>query len=623
MKSIHKINLFRIIFLLFLAVVVFLTFKIADRGIEIFRFDSAKESLREASAFYEKAFESAVQNNFSILKAQSLLVAAKNSLESSDPDLHSSSASALSSNFVFDWHELWNEKGDFSSVFVADKDGYILEGIGSVKSVFDKAYFWDEIQKESSLIVQGRKLFGSDEFSVVLVVPLILNGTCEGVVAGILDLSFFQKMLIPSLKDTAFVLDDKQILASTEGFVFPDSDAHSVSDLKTDSDSFFADGKHGLYYIQTLGAKNQSEKIHAVTYVSFENKSLMLQKLSVMFYIITAILIVVFLFLILLFFKLEKEFKDVRNDVEKYKIASEQNQSCIFEYDLVNRKIKFSGNYEYVLGKIKNPIDLMELRKLYVNIHEDDRNVMTHMDDFFEEKQEKFISEIRFRCYDGEFRWFKLTGTSVVDEKSKKIVKFVGNFTNVNSQRIHEQELLHIAETDMLSGLLNKTFFQKNVTDFLSRSDSNFCGAFFIIDLDNFKTTNDTLGHAMGDIAIRDTSQKISLIFSQKDIIGRIGGDEFCVFMCLENVNQNMFAKIIMEKAASLNENLQEYYYNDISSVRISASVGIALWPEQGKDFNELYRHADAALYHVKQHGKDGNAIFSKSMENGDKSFYE
>ena len=145
----------------------------------------------------------------------------------------------------------------------------------------------------------------------------------------------------------------------------------------------------------------------------------------------------------------------------------------------------------------------------------------------------------------------------------------------------------------------------------------------FVIDLDNFKKTNDTLGHSMGDIAIRDASQKISLIFSQKDIIGRIGGDEFCVFMRLDNVNENVAAKIIMDKAASLNDSLQEYYNNDVSSVKVSASVGIALWPQHAATFNELFRCADAALYYVKRHGKDGNVIYSEKMKNGEEVTYD
>ena len=117
----------------------------------------------------------------------------------------------------------------------------------------------------------------------------------------------------------------------------------------------------------------------------------------------------------IMFYKFQKEAADALSDVEKFAIANEQNRSCVFEYDLRSQKIKFSGNYEYVLGKIKNPIDLLALRALYVNIHEEDKTVMAHIQDFFTDNEDTFSSELRFKCADGEYRWFKLSGTTVKD----------------------------------------------------------------------------------------------------------------------------------------------------------------------------------------------------------------
>ena len=137
------------------------------------------------------------------------------------------------------------------------------------------------------------------------------------------------------------------------------------------------------------------------------------------------------------------------------------------------------------------------------------------------------------------------------------------------------------AELDSLSGLLNKGSFESKVTEQISKSKNQIC-AFLIIDLDNFKMINDTLGHSMGDAAISDVAKKISLIFSIKDILGRIGGDEFCAFVVFEKTMP--LSECIMhlnEKTADLCEILNEMYFNEDKYVEISASIGISIYPEQ------------------------------------------
>ena len=98
---------------------------------------------------------------------------------------------------------------------------------------------------------------------------------------------------------------------------------------------------------------------------------------------------------------------------------------------------------------------------------------------------------------------------------------------------LKEQELMHKAEYDSLSGLLNKGSFENKVSAHIAKNTEQTC-ALLIIDLDNFKMINDTLGHSMGDAAISDTAKKISLIVSIQDFLGRIGGDEFSAFVIFD-----------------------------------------------------------------------------------------
>ena len=144
------------------------------------------------------------------------------------------------------------------------------------------------------------------------------------------------------------------------------------------------------------------------------------------------------------------------------------------------------------------------------------------------------------------------------------------------------------------------------------RNGQNAKNALIIIDLDNFKDVNDKLGHMTGDLAIKDAAKKLSLIFSDKDYLGRFGGDEFCVFMCFDSsLTSESILKIINAKAGDLVKTLREGYENEEFKVCITASIGIALYPDHGDSYEELFMKADQALYHVKQNGKNNFKIFN------------
>ena len=130
--------------------------------------------------------------------------------------------------------------------------------------------------------------------------------------------------------------------------------------------------------------------------------------------------------------------------------------------------------------------------------------------------------------------------------------------------------------------------------------------AMFIIDLDDFKSVNDNLGHVMGDKVLTDTADKLAEIFSSRESVGRIGGDEFSAFVSYEGDNTTA-----TDIAARICESIEQTYTAHGVSVHVSVSVGIAVYPEGGNDYEELYRNADKALYSVKSSGKNMYALYS------------
>ncbi|WP_242984556.1 GGDEF domain-containing protein [Clostridium sp. chh4-2] len=133
--------------------------------------------------------------------------------------------------------------------------------------------------------------------------------------------------------------------------------------------------------------------------------------------------------------------------------------------------------------------------------------------------------------------------------------------------------------------------------------------AFFIVDIDNFKRVNDTYGHASGDFVIAEFARNLKDHFREDDIVGRIGGDEFAVFLKIPN--REWLEKKAQQMAAGLRQNVK----TDSGVCSVSASIGIAVYPEMGTDFVTLYKNADLALYYTKKNGKNGYTIFRKEYK--------
>lgn len=163
------------------------------------------------------------------------------------------------------------------------------------------------------------------------------------------------------------------------------------------------------------------------------------------------------------------------------------------------------------------------------------------------------------------------------------------------------------ARTDLLTGLLNKESTRLAATRLLQRSREKDVHALMILDLDDFKKVNDTCGHAAGDVMLCHAAQFLASSFRERDVVGRVGGDEFMVFL------------YDVKDARQMGEHLSAVIaqYNRLPppegcSMQPRCSAGIAFYPQDGRDFDTLYKKADAALYRAKGSGKCQTATFEE-----------
>ena len=138
-----------------------------------------------------------------------------------------------------------------------------------------------------------------------------------------------------------------------------------------------------------------------------------------------------------------------------------------------------------------------------------------------------------------------------------------------------------------------------HITDEILSTDKDMIHAFLILDMDCFKQINDGYGHAVGDIVLQKFGQLLRDIFREDDIVGRIGGDEFVVVM--KNIKMKEMA---IAKAEELLTKTQQYEIKELNGSAISISIGIAMAPEDGDCYMDLYKRADQALYQAKRSGK-------------------
>ncbi len=166
-----------------------------------------------------------------------------------------------------------------------------------------------------------------------------------------------------------------------------------------------------------------------------------------------------------------------------------------------------------------------------------------------------------------------------------------------------------LAQKDALTGLYNKKTTEELIIKFLSDKENAKCGALMIIDIDNFKSINDTFGHLYGDAVIKQLGSSLRNIFQKSDVLGRVGGDEFFVF--LRNYNEH---EILKQRAEQIcNEFRKEYEQNGVI-VKVSASVGIAT-TDNSFIFEDIYKMADIALYNTKARGKNDYSFFTGKEE--------
>jgi diguanylate cyclase (GGDEF)-like protein/PAS domain S-box-containing protein len=175
----------------------------------------------------------------------------------------------------------------------------------------------------------------------------------------------------------------------------------------------------------------------------------------------------------------------------------------------------------------------------------------------------------------------------------------ISTYQDITPRKENERIIRKQAMEDQLTGLLNRRAFSHSMELAMRSCRDGSDMALMMVDLDGFKRVNDTLGHDCGDLLLMQVTERLKLAVREQDVLCRIGGDEFCVVV--NRINNEETAKVIADRILF---SLAQPYTLNGREVSIGASIGIAMYPEDGRSEKELFKYADEALYRAKQDGK-------------------
>ncbi|MDO5563507.1 MAG: diguanylate cyclase, partial [Synergistaceae bacterium] len=208
--------------------------------------------------------------------------------------------------------------------------------------------------------------------------------------------------------------------------------------------------------------------------------------------------------------------------------------------------------------------------------------------------------------YAGEKKWVRFEGQESRAKYDQRTM--LGILTDIDSEKKALEAAVDSSMRDSLTNLWNKASTEKLISERISNLPQGEQGVFILLDIDNFKNVNDSLGHLFGDAVISELARSLRTIFRDTDIVGRVGGDEFVVFM--SGIKDMALTKRKIDEVHNI---FRRTFKNKGRTYPVSCTIGFTLYPEHGTTYEELMDNADTALYIAKRSGKDTDLCYCEA----------
>jgi diguanylate cyclase (GGDEF)-like protein/PAS domain S-box-containing protein len=293
----------------------------------------------------------------------------------------------------------------------------------------------------------------------------------------------------------------------------------------------------------------------------------------------------------------------LKKSEQLWKFALEGAGDAVWDWDVEHGSMSPSPRWKAMLG-----YEVDEMTGAWVDLmHPEDlpRMVQTQTEVLAGRLQTP-TNEVRMRCKDGSWKWVLVRGMVVSQDAEGKPLRVVGTTADISAIKTHQDQLEYVAHYDGLTGLPNRLLLSLRLPQAMAQSLRRGQSlALAYLDLDGFKEINDQYGHDIGDQLLIAVARHMSEVMRDGDTLARIGGDEFLVV--LADLNSARDCVPVLERLLQAASTVVTV---DHLTLNVSASIGVTLYPEDDADADQLIRHADQAMYHAKQAGKNRYHLF-------------
>jgi diguanylate cyclase (GGDEF)-like protein/PAS domain S-box-containing protein len=246
-------------------------------------------------------------------------------------------------------------------------------------------------------------------------------------------------------------------------------------------------------------------------------------------------------------------------------------------------------------------------RTPFDNIHEDDQDILITHADSIKSPKKNYEHIFRIQKPSGELKWLMDRGCAIRDAKNQ--VYLEGILLDITEHIISQQQVEYLATRDPLTELANRYLFNDELVNHIDRYRDKTSIALLFIDLDRFKTINDSLGHQVGDRLLKLVADRLKECVDETTLLARLGGDEF-MLMVINPAN----LEAVEALAHSINIVISKTYELDYYKLNTSCSIGISMYPQDSTESHVLLRNADTAMYSAKAKGGNRYQFYTDEM---------
>jgi len=277
--------------------------------------------------------------------------------------------------------------------------------------------------------------------------------------------------------------------------------------------------------------------------------------------------------------------------------------ATVYSINLNSKKVFVTHGVEEIFGCPKEVFDRKYWKKV---IHPEDREKVLRWEKQLSSGKEPTYIQYRILRGDNEIRWLE-DHLSPVENLFGETEELLGLLIDITDKKVAEQQMEYMAYHDTLTGLPNRNMFNEYSRKALARCKRKGMNlALLFLDLDNFKQINDNYGHTTGDQVMIQVAERLNQCIRDGDIVARVGGDEFIIL--LEETDRVRTEQVVLR----ILDNLSAPYKVNGEYFKLTASVGISIFPDDGTDIETLKKHADEAMYSSKNRGCNLYTFYQK-----------